>query len=195
MRCDGPCRAWRRLARANSIRADHDHCPCVISSLVAESRTETPQTRKNARAHRAGRRSHRNEKRLPNTFQKAQTPNFLDHYWLLVALRGGALRFRVIAVFRVIPEHPTGLADDDATTTTRTTKPASYAVRPRASRPARAPCVRWAWRGRDPRRGSRRVRVVCYTERRRDKFKQQRRGGVMVCVSVFVTHQEARGCF
>ena len=46
---------------------------------------------------------------------------------LLVALRGGALRFRVVAVFRVIPEHPTGLADDDATTTTRNTKPASYA--------------------------------------------------------------------
>ena len=46
---------------------------------------------------------------------------------LFVALWGGALRFRVVAVFRVIPEHPTGLADDDATTTTRNTKPASYA--------------------------------------------------------------------
>ena len=45
----------------------------------------------------------------------------------MVALREGALRFRVVAVFRVILEHPTGLADDDATTTTRTTKPASYA--------------------------------------------------------------------
>ena len=33
----------------------------------------------------------------------------------------------MVAVFRVIPEHPTGLADDDATTTTRNTKPASYA--------------------------------------------------------------------
>ena len=57
-------------------------------------------------------------------------------------------------------------------------------VHPRASRPARAPCVRWAWRGRGPRRGSRRVRVVCHAERRRDKFKRQRRSGVMVaCVS------------
>ena len=45
----------------------------------------------------------------------------------MVALRGSSLRFRVVAVFRVIPEHPTGLADDDATTTTRNTKPASYA--------------------------------------------------------------------
>ena len=33
----------------------------------------------------------------------------------------------VVAVFRVIPEHPTGLAGDDATTTIRNTKPASYA--------------------------------------------------------------------
>ena len=32
-------------------------------------------------------------------------------------------------------------------------------------------------------------------ERRRDKFKRKRRSGVMVCVSVFVTHQEARGRF
>ena len=46
----------------------------------------------------------------------------------LVALREGALRFWVVAVFRVIPEHPTGLTDDDATTTTRDTKPASYAL-------------------------------------------------------------------
>ena len=46
---------------------------------------------------------------------------------LLVALGGGVLRFRVVAAFRVVPEHPAGLADDDATTTTRTTKPASYA--------------------------------------------------------------------
>ena len=34
----------------------------------------------------------------------------------------------MVAAFRVIPEHPAGLADDDATTTTRTTKPASYAL-------------------------------------------------------------------
>ena len=45
----------------------------------------------------------------------------------LVALREGALRFRVVAVFRVISEHPTGLTDDNATTTTRNTKPASSA--------------------------------------------------------------------
>ena len=61
--------------------------------------------------------------------------------------------------------------------------------------PAGAASGRWAWRGRGARRGSRRVRVVCRAERRRDKFKRQRRSGVMVCVSVFVTHQEARGRF
>ena len=53
----------------------------------------------------------------------------------------------------------------------------------------------WVWRGRGARRGSCRVRVVCRAERRRDKFKRKRRSGVMVCVSVFVTHQEARGRF
>ena len=37
-------------------------------------------------------------------------------------------KFWVVAVFRVIPEHPTGLTDDDATTPTRDTKPASYAL-------------------------------------------------------------------
>ena len=46
----------------------------------------------------------------------------------MVALRGGALRFRPVAAFRVIPEHPTGLTDDDATTTTRDANPASYAT-------------------------------------------------------------------
>ena len=47
----------------------------------------------------------------------------------MVALREGALRFWVVvAVFRVIPEHPTSLTNDDATTTTRDTKPASYAL-------------------------------------------------------------------
>ena len=69
-------------------------------------------------------------------------------------------------------------------------------VRARAFRPVRAPCVRWAWQGRGPRRGSRRVRVVCHAERRRrDKLKRKRRTGVVVCVSVFVTHQETRGRF
>ena len=48
---------------------------------------------------------------------------------LLAALRGGALRFRVVAVFRVIPEHLTHgprrrRRNDD---TIRNTKPASYA--------------------------------------------------------------------
>ena len=66
-------------------------------------------------------------------------------------------------------------------------------ARDRACWPAGAASGRWAWRGRGARRGSRRVRVVCRAaERRRDKFKRQRRSGVMVCVSVFVTHQEAR---
>ena len=37
--------------------------------------------------------------------------------------------------------------------------------------------------------------IVCRAERPRDNFKRQRRSGVMVCVSVFVTHQEARGRF
>ena len=60
----------------------------------------------------------------------------LIKFWIgeriLDALWGGA-RFRVVAVFWVIPEHPTGLlADDDATTTTRNTKLASCLVRPRA---------------------------------------------------------------
>ena len=32
-------------------------------------------------------------------------------------------------------------------------------------------------------------------KRRRVKFKRKRRSGVLVCVSVFVTHQEARGRF
>ena len=64
-----------------------------------------------------------------------------------------------------------------------------------ASRPACAPCGRWAWRGCGARRGSRRARVVCHAERRRRKFKRKRRSRVMVCVSVFVTHQEARGRF
>ena len=60
---------------------------------------------------------------------RSKSPDAKTFRSLLVALRGGALRFRVIAIFRVIPEHPTGLADDDATTTTttRNTKPASYA--------------------------------------------------------------------
>ena len=46
----------------------------------------------------------------------------------LGAPRDGAPRFRVIAEFWVIPEHPTGFTDDDnATTTTRDTKLASSA--------------------------------------------------------------------
>ena len=48
---------------------------------------------------------------------------------------------------------------------------------------------------RNNRRGSRRARVVCHAERRRDKFKRKRRSRVMVCVSVFVTYQETRGRF
>ena len=62
----------------------------------------------------------------------------------------------------------------------------------RACWPAGAAIGRWVWRGRGARRGSCRVRVVCRAERRRDKLKRKRRSGVMVCVSVFVTHQ-ARG--
>ena len=68
-------------------------------------------------------------------------------------------------------------------------------ARDRASRPARASCGRRAWRGCGARRGSRRARVVCHAERRRGKLKRKRRSRVMVCVSVFVTHQEARGRF
>ena len=68
-------------------------------------------------------------------------------------------------------------------------------ARDRACWSAGAASGRWAWRGRGARRGSCRVRVVCRAERRRDKFKRQRRSGVMVCVSVFVTHQEARDRF
>ena len=68
-------------------------------------------------------------------------------------------------------------------------------ARDRACWPAGAASGRWVWRGRGARRGSCRVRVVCRAERRRDKFKRKRRSGVMVCVSVFVTHQEARGRF
>ena len=47
----------------------------VLINSLAEGRTETPQTRKMLAPHRAGRRSHRNEKRLPSTFYKAQTPD------------------------------------------------------------------------------------------------------------------------
>ena len=72
------------------------------------------------------------------------------------------------------------------------TRPRVLRVGPPA---AGAASGRWAWRDRGARRGSRRIRVVCRTERRRDKFKRQRRSGVMVYVSVFVTHQEARGRF
>ena len=68
-------------------------------------------------------------------------------------------------------------------------------ARDRASRAARASCGRRAWRGCGARRGSRRARVVCHAERRRGKLKRKRRSRVMVCVSVFVTHQEARGRF
>ena len=120
-------------------------------------------------------------KRPPRTFQKSQTPNFLDHYWSRCGVaRFFVLRFRVVAVFRVIPEHPTGLADDDATTTTRNTKPASYA--PTALMILAVGHVAF---------------VSCATPRGagRDKFKRQRRSGVVVFVSVFVTHQEARSCF
>ena len=110
-------------------------------------------------------------------------------------MREGPLRFRMIAAFQVVPVLPKRTTDDDATTTTR--KKIFRLARDRACwvLARRRSDWRWAWRNRGARRGSRRVRVVCRAERRRDKFKRQRRSGVMVCVSVFVTHQEARDRF
>ena len=103
--------------------------------------------------------------------------------------------FRLGGAFGVVPELPRRTADDTTTTTTRKKYSASHFARDRACWPARAASGRWAWRGRGARCGSRRVRVVCRAERHRDKIKRKRRSGVMVCVSVFVTHQKARSRF
>ena len=46
----------------------------------------------------------------------------------MVALRGGALRFRPVAAFRVVPERPERTTDHDATTPTRDSKIASRAI-------------------------------------------------------------------
>ena len=80
-------------------------------------------------------------------------------------------------------QRPKRTTDD---TTPTTTRKKIRLARNRANWPAGAVTGRWAWRDRGARRGSRRVRVVCRAERRRDKFKRQRRSGVMVCVSAFV---------
>ena len=94
----------------------------MVNSL-AEDRTETPQTRKMPAPTGPG-GGRIAMKKDYHTKHVLKSPDAELCRSLLVALRGGALRFRVVAVFRVIPEHPTGLADDDATTTTRNTKPA-----------------------------------------------------------------------
>ena len=102
--------------------------------------------------------------------------------------------FPLAGAFGVVPERPKRTTDDD--NDDDDPKKIFRLARDRACWPAGAASGRWAWRGRGAaRRGSRRVRVVCRAERRRDKFKRQRRSGVMVCVSVFVTHQEARARF
>ena len=113
-------------------------------------------------------------------------------------MREGPLRFRVVvAAFQVIPvlpklttHHRRRRRDDDDP------KKIFRLARDHACWPAGAANGRWTWRGRGARRGSCRVRVVCRAERRRGKFKRKRRrSGVVVCVSVFVTHQEARDRF
>ena len=104
--------------------------PRSVSQLIssqAEGRTETPQARKMLAptGHRAGQRRIAMKKGHQARSKKPRRRTFGSP---LVVLREGArLRFRVVAIFRVIPEHPTGLTDDDAMTTTRNTKPASYA--------------------------------------------------------------------
>ena len=82
--CHGPCA--KEGGNAAARRVDER----IVIKRPAQGRTywNTPN-KKNARAHRAGQWSHRSEQRSPNTFQKAQTPNFLDHYWS----RCGVARF------------------------------------------------------------------------------------------------------
>ena len=161
----------------------------LISSL-AECRTETPQTRKMPAPTGPGggriamKKSHQTRSKKPRRRTLQITTGRVAGR--RASFSGGCC----ISGNSRTPHGPRRRRRDDDDP-----KYEARLVRPRAPRPARAPCMRWAWRGRDPRRGSRRVRVVCHAERRRDKFKRQRRGGVMVCVSVFVTHQEARGCF
>ena len=70
------------------------------------------------------------KKRPLSTFQKKTDAELFGPFFVVLRLRlreEGAPRFRVVAEFWVTPEHPTGLTDDDATTTTRNTKLASYA--------------------------------------------------------------------
>ena len=159
----------------------------VIGSL-AQGRTETPQTRKMlaptgpARGRIAIKKGHQTRSKKPR----------YRTCWIafgrVAGRRASFLGGCCISGNSRTPHGPHRRRRDDDDPRYK-----ARLVRPRASRPARAPCVQWVWRGRGPRRGSRRVRVVCHTDRRRDKFKRQRRSGVMVCVSVFVTHQEARG--
>ena len=151
--------------------------------------------KKNARARRAGQWPHRNGKWPPSTLLNGQIQAFQDHHRPRCG-KARLLRFRVVAAFQVVPvlcttqtHHRRRRDDDDP-------KDIFRLARDRACWPAGAANGRWAWRGRGARHGSCRVRVVCCrAERRRGKFKRKRRSGVMVCVSVFVTHQEARGRF
>ena len=119
-------RAWwalpRRARRARS-RPRPSGAHSMISGL-AEGRTETPQTRKMlaptgaASSRIAMKKGHQTRSKKP----KRRT------FWIAFGrVAGRRASFSGVAVFRVIPEHPTGLTDDDATTTTRNAKPASYA--------------------------------------------------------------------
>ena len=163
----------------------------MINSL-AEGRTETPQTRKTL-APTGGPASGRIavKKGHQARYKKPRRRTFQIIIGRVAGRRASFMGGCCISGNFRTPHGPRRRRRDDDDP-----KYEAHLVRLRASPPARAPCVRWAWRGRgDPRRGSPRVRVVCHAERRRDKFKRQRRSGVVVCVSLFVTHQEARGCF
>ena len=64
----------------NGFKMTDKKIPLLISSL-AEGRTETPQTRKMPAPTGPGGGRIAMGKKTPSTFPKAQTPNFLDHYW------------------------------------------------------------------------------------------------------------------
>ena len=150
--------------------------------------------KKNARAHRAGQRPHRDGKWPPGTFLNGLIQAFQDHHH---RSRCGKARFVFGWLrhfrFQVVPVLPKRTTDDDATTTTRKKYPASHATA-RVGPPAQR--VGGGHGGAVVLVVGRVAFVSCVAPRGAGtNLNGSRRSGVMVCVSVFVTHQEARGRF